>query len=200
MGLDAGVTEVLSRSDGHKLRREVWAASGCLSKETTATGRARNRLHKPAEKVAGRGGRAKARRIRRTNLGRHTVDGRPRRGEAEVEWRGGETVREALVGGPSAPAVKDLSHMRSRTKSRKLSGIVPAGCALHSASVWSHDNHHGDRFQCLCLRHAGDADVIASLTIAARMDGPDIHLWTPKEAVRDILMRGSVAARKGFRP
>ncbi len=46
------------------------------------------------------------------------------------------------------------------------------------------DNRHGERFQCLRLGHAGDADVIASLNSAARMDDPDIHLWIPKEALR----------------
>ena len=49
-------------------------------------------------------------------------------------------------------------------------------------------NQHGDRFWRLCYGHAGDADAIASVTITARIDDPDIHLWTPKEEVRAILV------------
>lgn len=50
------------------------------------------------------------------------------------------------------------------------------------------DNRHADRFWCLRCGHAGEADVIASWNIAARVDNPDIRLWTPGEKVREILM------------
>jgi IS605 OrfB family transposase len=49
-------------------------------------------------------------------------------------------------------------------------------------------NRHGDRFQCLRWGYAGDADVVAAMNTAMRMNDPDIHPWTPKEKVRDILL------------
>ncbi len=134
-----------------------------------------------------------------------------RRGEAEVKRWVGEAAREALAVGPSALAVTDLSDMRGRTKSRKLSPIVSrrmrsslrerlkvrseAGgsrletvsaaytrqtCPDSSRGPVHQDKRHGDRFQCPRLGHAGDADVIAFLNIAARIEDPDIHLWTPR--------------------
>ena len=33
----------------------------------------------------------------------------------------------------------------------------------------------------------GDADVVAGMNLLARVDDPDIHLWTPKEQVKAIL-------------
>lgn len=190
-----------------------------LSEATNRVGKARNRLYRLAENAQGDGDKGKARRIRRFNLGRKSLDAARRAGEAEVKRLVGEAVRGALVSAPRVIAVEDLSHMPGRTRSHKLSRIVSrwmrsalrerlefgseaGGSRLvtvnaaytsqtcpHPACGYVHrENRHGDRFQCLQCGYGGDADVIASQNIAARVDDPDIHLWTPKENVRKILM------------
>ena len=219
MGLDAGVTEVLASSDGRKYGQGFGRVLDRLSEQTTMTGRARNRLFRLAESAHNDGNNAKARRIRRFNLGRRSLEGQRRRGEAEVKRRVGEAVGRALASRPAVVAVEDLSHMRGRTKSRQLSRIVSrwmrsalrerlefrsaAGgsrletvhaaytsqtCPDPACGYVHKDNRHGDRFQCLWCGYGGDADVIASWNIAARVDDPDIRLWTPKEKVRQILV------------
>lgn len=219
VGLDAGVTEVLATSGGEKLGPGFGQVLDRLTKETTSQGAARHHLRQGAEKAEIQGDPAKARRMRRYNLGLGKLHRRRQKGEAEVKRRVGEVVREALADAPSVVVVEDLSHMRGRTKSRKLSRIVSrwmrsslrerlefrteAGgsrlvtlsaaytsqtCPDPTCGFVHKDNRHGDRFQCLQCGYAGDADVIAALNIAARMDDPDIHVWTPKEKVREILM------------
>lgn len=219
LGLDAGVTEVLASSDGQKYGTGFGRVLDRLSEATNRVGKVRNRLYQLAEKAENDGDKAKARRIRKFNLHRHSLDEQRRRGEAEVERRVGEAVRRALSPSPAALAIEDLSHMRGRTKSRKLSRIVSrwmrsalrerlefrseAGgsrletvnaaytsqtCPNPACGYVHKDNRHGDRFQCLMCGHGGDADVIAAQNIAARIDDPDIHLWTPKEKVRQVLM------------
>lgn len=97
---------------------------GAPDRETTDTGKARNKLYQLAKKAAAAGDIAKASRIRRHNLGGKKLRRRRTRGEAAVKTVGGEAVRQALEAKPSVVVIEDLSHMRGRTKSRKLSRIV----------------------------------------------------------------------------
>ncbi|MBN1889297.1 MAG: transposase, partial [Thermoflexales bacterium] len=50
------------------------------------------------------------------------------------------------------------------------------------------DNRRGDAFQCLHCGHADDADRVAAHNLKARRADPEIHLWTPKERVKAILL------------
>jgi putative transposase len=118
------VTEVLATSYGDKVGQGFGAVLGRLTEETTAQGRVRNRLQSLAKKAEAKGDRAKARRIRRRNLGAGKLQHRRGKGEAEVKRRVGEAVRNVLASRPSVVVVEDLSHMRGRTKSRKLSRMV----------------------------------------------------------------------------
>lgn len=81
-------------------------------------------MRRPAVRAEGHGDAAKARRIRHANLGVGKLRHQRARGQAEVKRRVGEAVRGALASGPAVVAVEDLSHLRGRTKSRKLFRIV----------------------------------------------------------------------------
>ena len=218
VGLDAGVTEVLAASSGEKYGQGYGLLLDRLSRETTETGKARNKLFQIAKKAEERGDTAKASRIRRQNLGRRKLQAKRRRGEAAVRTLVGQAVRQALRSRPQLVAVEDLSHLRGRTKSRRLSRIVSrwarsalrerlefrteAGrsrletvnaaytsqtCASPTCGFVHKENRHGDRFHCLQCGQDGDADVVAGLNLLARVDDPDIHLWTPMERVKAIL-------------
>ena len=218
VGLDAGVTEVLAASSGEKYGQGYGGLLDRLTRRTTETGRARNKLYQIAQRAEERGDAAKASRIRRQNLGRRKLQVQRRRGEAAVQTMVGQAVRTALKDRPSVVAVEDLSHLRGRTRSRKLSRIVSrwarsalrerlefraaAGgsrlrtvnaaytsqtCASPACGFVHKENRHGDRFHCLQCGRDGDADVVAGMNLLARVDDPDIHLWTPKERVKAIL-------------
>ena len=124
LGLDAGVTEVLASSAGEKYGLDYGKLLERLSAETTDTGKARNRLHQIAKKAETRGDGAKASRIRRNNLGGQKLRRRREWGEAAVKTVVGQAVRAAVKNRPAVVAVEDLSRLRGRTKSRKLSRIV----------------------------------------------------------------------------
>ena len=124
IGLDAGVTEVLTASNGERYGEGYGPLLDRLSAETTETGRARNRLYQIARRADERGDREKASHIRSQNLGRKKLGVRRDRGEAAVKTMVGRAVREALDSRPAVVVVEDLSHLRGRTKSRRLSRIV----------------------------------------------------------------------------
>jgi putative transposase len=124
MAVDAGITEVLATNTGEKLGHGYGKLLERLTEQTTKTGKARNKLHQLAKKADATGDIAKARRIRRHNLGGKKLRQRQAQGEAAVKTLVGAAVREVLNTRPSVVVVEDLSHMRGRTKSRQLSRIV----------------------------------------------------------------------------
>jgi len=125
IGLDAGVTEVLAANTGDKFGIGHGRLLDWLSEETTAKGKARNKLHQLAKKAEAAGDIAKASRIRRHNLGGKKLRKRRAQGEAAVKTMVGMAVRQVLETTSAAVVVmEDLTHMRGRTKSRKLSRIV----------------------------------------------------------------------------
>ena len=218
VGLDAGVTEVLAASSGEKYGQGYGRLLDRLSEETAETGKARNKLFQIAKRAEERGDAKQASRIRRQNLGRRKLRVKRARGEAAVRTMVGQAVRAALKNRPSVVAVEDLSHLRGRTKNRKLSRVVSrwarsalrervefrceAGgsrletvnaaytsqtCADPACGFVHKDNRHGDRFHCQHCGRDGDADVVAGMNLLARVDDPDIHLWTPKERVKAVL-------------
>ncbi len=131
IGLDAGVTEVLASSAGEKHGEGYGKLLERLSEETTQTGRARNRLHRLAKKAEGKGDGAKASAIRRHNLGGKKLRHRRKRGEAAVKTVVGQAVRAVLQDRPTVVVMEDLSHLRGRTRSRKLSRIVSRWARSH---------------------------------------------------------------------
>jgi putative transposase len=124
LALDAGVTEVLTTNTGEKWGEGYGKLLEKLSEETARTGRARNRLHQLAKQAEAAGDIAKARRIRRHNLGRKQLRKQRAKGEAAIKTVVGRAVRNALKAQPSVVVAEDLTHLRGRTKNRKLSRIV----------------------------------------------------------------------------
>lgn len=70
------------------------------------------------------GGREKGPRVRPCTLARQTLEAQRQRGEAEMTWRVGEAVREALASRLAVVALANLSHLRGRTRIRQLSPLV----------------------------------------------------------------------------
>ena len=113
---------------------------------------------------------------------------------------------------------EDLSRMRGKAKSKKLSRLVTAWirsilknrlefkvsqrCSLlkrvnpaYSSQGcpfcgWVHrSNRSGDNFECRFCRHGALSDWMAALVLLAREDDPEICLWTPKHRVKSILQQ-----------
>ena len=124
IGLDAGVTEVIASSTGYKYGRGYGKLLDRITDETMRTGKARNKLHQLAKKAEAKGDGAKASRIRRNNLGRKQLAKQRAQDEAAIRTIVGEAVRQALATSPAVVVVEDLTHMRGRTKNRKLSRLV----------------------------------------------------------------------------
>ena len=124
LGLDAGVTEVLASSAGAKYGQGYGDLLERLCEVTAKTGKARNRLSHLARQAQSQGDAAKAARIRRRNPGQGKLRARRIRGEAAVKTVVGQAVRQALRSRPAVVVVEDLSRLRGRTRSRKLSRIV----------------------------------------------------------------------------
>ena len=88
---------------------------GRLSEETTETGRARSRMHRPAEKVAGRRDRAKVPRIRRHEDVTNSLPIRP-------QARSGKRAMHLASSAPSGPPFVPLSTPQSPAFSRFMRG------------------------------------------------------------------------------
>jgi IS605 OrfB family transposase len=205
--LDAGVTEVFTRDDGAVFGPGLGKVLERLTEETTAQGAARNRAHARVKALRASErpeDRRKAGRILRFNLGTRKLDARTARGEAEVRRRISESVRGVLAGDPGEVVVEDLSHLRGRTKSRRLSRkvsrwmrqslrerlefkaqaggsrLVIVNAAYTSqtcpACGWvDRENRHGDRFRCVRCGFTAAADQVGAVNILRRQSVPELR-------------------------
>jgi IS605 OrfB family transposase len=206
-GLDAGVTEVFTRDDGAVFGTGFGAVLTRLTEETTAQGAARNRAHALAKALRASGhpaDRRKAARILRFNLGQKKLDARADRGKAEVRRQISEAVNGVLGDHPGVVVVEDLSHLRGRTKSRKLSrkvsrwmrqslgerlefkiqaggsrqAIVNAAYTSQTcpACGWvDKENRHGDRLRCVRCHFTAPADQVAAVNVKRRYTDPELR-------------------------
>ncbi len=71
---------------------------------------------------------------------------------------------------------------REQVKLAYSSQTCPACGYVHG------DNWRGDAFQCRWCGHADNADRVAAHNLKARLGDPEIHLWTPKEGGKAILL------------
>ncbi|PSR31490.1 MAG: hypothetical protein C7B43_01995 [Sulfobacillus benefaciens] len=58
-------------------------------------------------------------------------------------------------------------------------------CPYPTYGYRDQNHRHGERFHCIECGWDGDRDVVAAMDLLPRLDDPEIHLWTPKERVRD---------------
>lgn len=127
MGLDAGVTEVFADSQGNFYGEGFGKILDRLTETTAQQGAARNRFHAWAKTLAASKDpktRRHAGQILRFNLGRKKLNSLTAKGQAEIQRYISESFRKVLNGGLQVVVIEDISGMRCRTKSRKLSRKV----------------------------------------------------------------------------
>lgn len=215
--LDAGLTEVFTDEDGQRYGEGFGPFLKQTSQAISDKGRRRNKLHQIAKKARERGDHAKARRIQKYNLGRKKLRRQARKRWAEMNRQINTAVNQVLkkrqpeliitekldLRGP-APS-KDVSRRVSVWARRVLKERVDfkasaAGCrrkqvnpayssqTCPSCGYVHRDNRRGDTFQCQQCRHTGDSDQVAASNHKARVNDPDIRLFTPKARVKEILL------------
>ena len=170
-----------------------------------------------AKKAETKGDPAKARRIRKFNLGRKKQIARQRRQRAEMERLINTAIRQvARQRQPKTVATEKLD-IRGKAQSKKISRRVsqwtrsilkerteflasvegfhrqqvnPAYTSqtCPTCGLVHKDNRHGDAFQCLNCGHVNVADRVAAINLKARLFDSEITLWTPKERVKKILL------------
>jgi IS605 OrfB family transposase len=216
--VDAGITEVFVDDAGRHYGAELGETLKIASRELATKGRRRNKLHALARKYAAQGKKAKARRIRRYNLGRKkqvaltqrtktTIANQVNRATNELlkERKPGVIVTERLdLRGPAQS--KDISrrvtHWRRKTLNERIEfKASAAGCRREQVNPAytsqtcpncgypERTNRKGDAFQCVKCEHRGQADEIAAINLKQRHFDPRITLWTPKETVKVILLK-----------
>ena len=147
------------------------------------------------------GDRQKADRMRRVNRDRINLDARRINGQADVKRWISEAMRKVLRSRPDGLVMEDLSRMRGRTKSRKLSRVVSGwmrsslkeraeflsqagGSPLETVNpvYTSHecprceyvhkDNRQDDRFQCRHCHFTAHADTVGAMNMKRRHIDP----------------------------
>jgi hypothetical protein len=215
--LDAGVSEVFTDEYGHRYGSEFGAVLTQVSDDLWDTGRKRNRLHQIAKQAQARGDRARARRMRRFNVGRKKLRCHMRRCRIEMARQINAAINDVLGQRQPAVIVTEYLDLRGKAKSKHLARRVSlwprqilnerlefkasAGGSRREqvnpayssqtcpACGFVHeDNRRGDAFQCLNCGHADYADRVAASNLKARFGDPAITLWTPKERVKAILL------------
>jgi len=207
VGLDAGVTEVFVDSQGNFYGEGFGKILDRFTEETAQQGAARNRFHARAKTLAASKDpkhRRKAGRILRFNLGRKKLNSRTAKGQAEIQRYISEAFRKVLYGRPQGVVVEDMSGMRGRTKSRKLSRKVSrwmrailkerteflanaGGSRVETVNPaytsqecpqcgFVHQgNRKGDRFQCLHCHFTAHADTVGAMNVERRHTDSDLR-------------------------
>ena len=159
----------------------------------------------------------KAKRVRKFNLGRAKQRTHQCRQHQELERQINTAINQVVAKRKPALVVMEKLDLRGKAKSRKMSrrvslwtrGILKerlefkasAECFRREqvnpaytsqtcpACGFVHpDNRHGDAFQCLHCGYTDAADRVAAINLKARWFDPDIHLYTPKGRVKEILL------------
>jgi transposase len=218
-GIDLGVTEVFTDSDGDRWGEGFGRLLLAYSDLICEKGRKRNKLFALARKAEERGDKVKARRILRYNLGRKKQRRVRRRLEETLNCKINRSLNEFWKAkAPRVLAHENLGHLQGKFKSRQLSRLVsfwvrglvkerlifkasaggsrreqvnPSYSSQMCARCWfvHPRNRQGDRFQCLFCGHGGDSDAVAAWNLLDRLDDPEILLWTPKEQVKAIFLK-----------
>jgi hypothetical protein len=213
--IDFGYTEVIVDSDGAHHGEGFGARMSEATEQRTDKGRKRGKLRALAEKYQHQGKHKKARNIRRYNLGQTKQRRTRTRQQAALEHHI-NTALNTVIDKTDVLISENLSarfHYRSSpTWNRRLSAWVRgrlqtrtefkalAGCSGHQqvnpaytsqtcpACGYVHRaNRHFDTFQCGHCGFAAHADEVAALNLLARATDPDITLFTPYGAVKEVL-------------
>ncbi|WP_100448015.1 zinc ribbon domain-containing protein [Glycomyces xiaoerkulensis] len=215
IGVDKGYTEVLTDSDGHHLGTSLGKLLSAESDYLRVKNARRAKIHSVAKRAADDGDRAKAERIRRSNLG--IVKRRRRRTRFEHQVRT-ETFNavHAVTDKAHTIVAEDLTrtfaarHRFGKHTNRRLAawtkGVTAEALAnvserrgsalrLVNAAYTSQvapccgvlGRRAGDRLHCTECGAVWHADHAGAINVLERDGDPDISLWTPHARVRQII-------------
>jgi IS605 OrfB family transposase len=197
VGLDGGITEVFTDSDGVRHGANFGSIIQMMDDDLTEKGKRRNKIRARAEKS----NKEKRCRVHKHNLGTKKQTQKRRRTQATIAREINQSIQEVMSTRPTLVVVEDLSGMRGRTKSKKLSRQVSlwmrailkdrllfkvqaGGSCLQavlsaytsqecSSCGYTHsDNRKGDHFRCLWCGMVDTADGNAAKVIVKRALDP----------------------------
>jgi putative transposase len=215
---DVGLTEVFVDDEGNHYGKELGDTLKKVSARLHEKGKKRNKLHALAKKYDQQGKTAKARNIRRRNLGHKKSRELKRRAKITITNQINRAINEMIKKrgpkvivtekldfrgkGPSKEISRRVSQWRRSTlKERFEFKASAAGCRREQVNpaytsqtcpecgYLDKTNRKGDEFQCRKCGHRGDADQIAAQNQKSRYYDRRITLYTPKETVREILLK-----------
>ncbi len=159
----------------------------------------------------------KAKRIKKFNLGQQKLNRTRRKARTELARQINTAVNQVLKKRHPSVMVTEKLDIRGKAKNKRVSRLVslwtrsilkdrvefmasargsrreqvnPAYSSqmCPSCGYVHRDNRQGDAFQCVRCKHADHADRVAAINLKARIDDPEIFLYTPKERVKAILL------------
>lgn len=220
--VDFGYTEAMTDAEGKAYGEQLGQIITQASNERHCKGKARNRLRDLAKKLEASSSpkkRAKARNIRRCNLGKLKWNRRERKAKAAIACEINQGLNQLIESEqPSVLVTEDLRHAftfdKPKSWNRKLSawakGVMQDRTEFKAlAEGFRHEqvnpaygsqtcsccgyvdakNRNGDRFVCLHCGHKGHADQVAATNILHRNGDPEITRYTPYRDVKTILMQ-----------
>ncbi|WP_252393533.1 transposase [Hydrogenibacillus sp. N12] len=217
-GIDFGITEVMTDETGVKYGETYGQALQEMSETMLRKSRRRQKLWALYRKYLELDP-ARARRIRRHNLGTAKQTRRNRRFRRRLENEINHAFNRFFAARrPKVIAIESLEHLSGKAKSKGLSRKValwtrsvlrerltfktarfgseerPVNTAYSSQTCPScgfvdAKNRNGDRFHCRNCGFTADADHVAAMNIHARLHDLEIRRSMPKEKVFAILKR-----------
>jgi putative transposase len=215
---DAGLTEVFVDDEGNHYGKELGDALKKASGRLNEKGKKRNKLQALAKKYGKQGKQVKSRNIRRRNLGHKKSQESKRRAKISITNQINRAINELIKRREPKVIVTEKLDIRGKAPSKEISRRVSywhrstlkerfefkasaAGCRREQINpaytsqtcpecgYLEKANRKGDLFQCQKCGHRGDADQIAAQNQKSRYNDRRITLYTPKETVREILLR-----------
>ena len=217
IGVDWGITEVATDNHG-KSWGDTFGETVCrYSEELKDKGQKRNKLHQVAKKYLQNGLFKKAAKIIRHNLGYKKKHKLHKQRKAHLQQQIHHEIKNIFNEyNPKIFVCEDISHMRGKAKSRKLSRMVTSwlrstlsesvesnvlrrgsllkqvNCAYSSqicscCGFVAKKNRKGDKFKCLFCGYTGMSDHTSAIEILRRESDCEITLMTRKAQVKKIL-------------
>jgi len=219
IGIDLGITEVFTDSDGDRWGKDFGKTLGNYSEQIKDKGKKRNKLHALCKKYKDKGKKKKAKKILKNNLGKKKLRKKSKKRKIHLEQIVNKSFNDFFkFKAPKKIIYEDLTHLRGKTKSKKFSRLVSlwirgiirdrlefkvsercsllkAVAAAYSSQAcpncgWvTRGNRKGDKFKCLFCNFIAQSDHSASLNLLRRDNDSDIVLWTPKAQIKSILIK-----------
>ncbi|MGH9841057.1 MAG: RNA-guided endonuclease InsQ/TnpB family protein [Blastocatellia bacterium] len=218
VAVDVGLTEVFVDDEGDHYGEEIGEIGKKDARQLNVKGKKRNKLGALREKYMSQGKKKKARHIKRYNLGTKKKQELKRRTKMSLENQINRAINEILKKRQPTIIVTEKLDFRGKAQSKEMSRRVnqwrrstlkervefkasAAGCRREQVNpaytsqmcpqcgYLDKANRKGEAFQCLNCEHAGDADHIGAQNLKSRYFDSRITLYTPKETVREILLK-----------